>query len=242
MFLPQLFLFFILVFTFIFGAGHAASTSASVQLGDTLVVVEKIQHGRGKAFVHVHQNETTALQAARAVIEAEGGSIVTLHHPGGRNIVFYLDKIRYEFDPNRMFTDAGIKKTLKQFGAYSAEAHGVVKQLAQHVKAVLPSNQAVIAVHNNQHYSLKSYYPGASLAAEAKALHVPQPKAFRNFYLVTKKADYTRLKQSDFNSVLQASTPDDDGSLSVYLTSKPYVNVEAGYDQLAAQIKMLRAA
>jgi len=141
-----------------------------------------------------------------------------------------------------MFTDAGIKKTLEQFGPYSAEAHGLVKQLADCVKAALPSNQAVIAVHNNRSYSLKEYYPGASLADEAEALHVPQPKAYRNFYLVTQKADYARLKQLAFNSVLQASTPDDDGSLSVYLTSKPYVNVEAGFDQLAAQITMLRSA
>jgi len=242
MFLPRMFLFFMLMFMFVFGAGHAKNTRKRLQLGDTQVVIETIQHGHGKAFVHVHQNETTALRAARAVIDAEGGSIVTLHHPGGRNIAFHLDKRRYEFDPNRMFTDAGIKKTLQQFGPYSAKAHGLVKQLAQRVKAELPSNQTVIAVHNNEDYSLKAYYPGAGLADEAEALHVPHPKAYRNFYLVTKKTDYTRLKHSDFNAVLQASTPDDDGSLSVYLTSKPYVNVEAGYDQLAAQIKMLRAA
>jgi len=236
MFLPRLFLLFMLFF----GMGHAHSVP--VQLGDTQVVVEKIQHGQGKAFVHVHQNERTALQAARAVVDSEGGSIVTVHHPGGRNIVFRLDGVRYEFDPNRMFTDAGIKKTLKQFGPYSSEAHALVRQLAKHVTQALPAHQAVIAVHNNQSYSLKEYYPGAGLADEAAALYVPQPKAYRNFYLVTQQADYARLKHFAFNSVLQASSPDDDGSLSVYLTSKPYVNVEAGYDQLAAQIKMLRAA
>lgn len=239
MFLSRLFLLFMLGF----GMGHANDIhQVSVQLGDTKVVVEKIQHGHGKAFVHVHQNETTALQAARAVVESEGGSLVTLHHPGGRNIVFKHDNVCYEFDPNRMFTDAGIKKTLEQFGPYSAEAHQCVKKLADQVKAALPSNQAVIAVHNNETYSLKEYYPGASLADEAEALHVPQPRAYRNFYLVTKKVDYLRLKHLAFNSVLQASKPDDDGSLSVYLASKPYVNVEAGYDQLAAQIRMLRSA
>ena len=236
MFLPRLFLLFMLCF----GAGHAGKVP--VQLGDTQVVVEHIEHGQGKAFVHVHQSEQTALQAARAVIESEGGSIVTLHHPGGRNIVFRLDGVRYEFDPNRMFTDAGIKKTLKQFGAYSPEAHRLVQQLACHVKVLLPKHQAVIAVHNNRSYSLKEYYPGASLADEAEALYVPQPKAYRNFYLVTQKSDFARLKHAAFNSVLQASTPDDDGSLSVYLNRKPYVNVEAGHGQLAAQITMLRSA
>lgn len=242
MILPRMFLFCMLMFMFVFGVGHATKTRVRVQLGDTPVVVEKIQRGHGKAFVHVHQSETTALKAARAVVLSEGGSLVTLHHPGGRNIVFHLNNTRYEFDPNRMFTDAGIKKTLEQFGPYSAKAHGLVKLLAEQVTAALPNNQTVIAVHNNQEYSLKEYYPGASLEHEAEALYVPKPKAYRNFYLVTKKTDYARLKQSKFNSVLQARTPEDDGSLSVYLNSKPYVNVEAGYDQLAAQIKMLRAA
>ncbi|MDF1828355.1 MAG: protein tyrosine phosphatase [Legionellaceae bacterium] len=242
MFLPRTFLFCVLLLMVIFGIGHATKTYVRVQLSDTPVVIEKMQLGQGKAFVHVHQSETTALKAARAVVLSQGGSLVTLHHPGGRNIVFHVDKIRYEFDPNRMFTDAGIKKTLEQFGPYSAKAHGLVKLLAEQVTAALPSNQKVIAVHNNREYSLKDYYPGANLEHEAEALHVPQPKAYRNFYLVTKKTDYTRLKQSKFNSVLQAATPEDDGSLSVYLTRKPYVNVEAGYDQLATQINMLRAA
>jgi len=238
MFISRLFLELL----FFFSAGHANHIhKIHVQLGDTNVVVEKIQHGQGQAFVHVHQNETTALQAAHAVINTEGGSLVTLRHPGGRNIVFTLDKVRYEFDPNRMFTDVGIEKTLKQFGPYSAEAHRAVAMLASYVKAALPSNQTVIAVHNNQTYSLREYYPGASLASEAAALHVPQPKAHRNFYLVTQKTEYMRLKQLKFNSVLQASSTDDDGSLSVYLASKRYVNVEAGFDQLAAQINMLRS-
>ena len=34
----------------------------------------------------------------------------------------------------------------------------------------------------------------------------------------------------------------DDGSLSVFLANRAYINVEAGYDELAMQIKMLRHA
>jgi hypothetical protein len=41
---------------------------------------------------------------------------------------------------------------------------------------------------------------------------------------------------------LQAQHATDDGSLSVYLADLDYINVEAGYDQLAAQIKMLQLA
>ena len=223
------------------GWGVVHAETVPVQLGDTTVRVEQTMQGQGKAFVHVHQNETTALEAARTVVQAEGGSVLTLHHPGARNIVFHLDHARYEFDPNRIFSDVGIKKTLRQFGAYSPQAHQQVKQLANCIKQRLPSDQPIIAVHNNKHYSIKEYYPGHTLADEARALHVSDPKAYRNFYLVTQEKDYMRLGQSAFNRVLQINSPIDDGSLSVYLATQPYINVEAGYNQLAAQISMLQA-
>ena len=65
---------------------------------------------------------------------------------------------------------------------------------------------------------------------------------YRNFYVVTKKNDYVRLKGLNFNSIWQALNATDDGSLSVYLAKRNYVNVEAGFDQLTAQIDMLKYA
>ncbi len=53
-----------------------------VQLGDTKVIIDKQQFGAGKAFVHLHQNETTALKAAKTIAKKEGGSVLTLIHPG----------------------------------------------------------------------------------------------------------------------------------------------------------------
>src|SRR3989338_7813600 len=93
-----------------------------VQLGDEQVIIQT-EGSQGHFYVHVHQNETTALQAARAVVKKKGGRILTLKHHGGRNIVFNYQGKRYEFDPNRIFTDNGIKRTLVQFGAYSPAAH-----------------------------------------------------------------------------------------------------------------------
>ncbi len=212
-----------------------------VTVGDTTVFIQQQTNGAGKAFVHLHQNETTALAAAQAVVHAEGGSVLTLVHAGGRNIVFHLNRESYEFDPNRIFTDAGIQKTLMQFGECTPEAAREVKRLADQIKALLPRGK-IIAVHNNQDYSLNDYLPGHGLAADARALHVNQAHFFRNFYLVTRQKDYKRLKQLKFNSILQAQQATDDGSLSVFLASSDYINVEAGYDQLAAQIKMLRWA
>lgn len=228
------FFFLLLLSQSLFAANH------KLMLGGTEVIVQHVP-GHGKTFVHLHQNEKTALKAARTLIKKEGGTLITLIHPGARNIVFYLKHKRYEFDPNRIFTDNGIIKTLRQFGPYSPEAHQEVKKLADTIQKILPKGK-VIAVHNNSSYSLKDYLPGHSLANDAQAVHLSPKKHYRNFYLVTKIKDYLRLKSKGFNGVLQKKNASDDGSLSVLLAHSDYVNVEAGYDQLYEQIKMLKHA
>lgn len=211
-----------------------------VRVGDEQVKIVYI-FGKGKTFIHVHHNEQTALKAAQAVIRQEGGSLITLEHSGGRNIVFHIAKTRYEFDPNRIFTDNGIKNTLAQYSQYTPQAHTEVKKLAEKIKELLPSGK-VVAVHNNSSYSLKDYLPGNSLEHDAQAIHMGVNNYYRNFYLVTKIRDFLRLKSKGYNGVLQKSTATDDGSLSIYLAQNQYINVEAGYDQLVEQIKMLQHA
>lgn len=219
----------------------AYANNYPVKLGNTTVIVQKYHHHQGMAFIHLHQNETTALKAAKAVIRAKGGSLLTLVHSGRRNVVFFLSHHRYEFDPNRIFSDKGIKRTLNQFGNYSPAAHKEVQKLSRKIKSLLPKGK-IIAVHNNRSYSLKNYFPGHSLARDARAMHYSSPTHQRNFYLVTKKEDYHRLKKMNFNAVWQAKNVTDDGSLSVYLAKRKYINVEAGYGQLATQVKMLKQA
>jgi len=212
-----------------------------LMLGDSPVVIQHIIKGQGKTFIHLHHNENTAFKADKSVIQKEGGSLISLVHSGGRNIVFYLNNNRYEFDPNRIFTDQGIKKTLTQFGPYSSGAHKEVKKLAFKIKKLLPKGK-VIAVHNNSSYSLRDYLPGHELAQDAKALHLNPKNHYRNFYLVTQNHDFLRLKTKGFNGILQKPSATDDGSLSVLLAKNDYINVEAGYDQLLEQIKMLQQA
>ncbi|TAL60140.1 MAG: protein tyrosine phosphatase [Legionella sp.] len=217
------------------------AVNQTVMVGDERVVIKQFKGKTNKTYVHVHHNEQTALKAARSVIRKDGGSLITLVHSGGRNIVFHLHNTRYEFDPNRIYTDVGIKKTLKQYSTYSPEAHKEVKKLATRIKELLPEGK-VVAVHNNNSYSLKNYLPGHDMAKEAQIVHMDSKNYYRNFYLVTKLKDYLRLKIAGFNGVLQKRGATDDGSLSVYLAKSEYINVEAGYDQLNEQIKMLLQA
>ena len=212
----------------------------TVVLGDTPVKIiqETMKKKNAKTMVHLHENETTALAATRKYIRKEGGTLVTLQHGGTRNIVFHLNKVRYEVDPNRIFTDHGIESTLKQFGTSSKAAHQKVKALANKIVALIPPGK-VIAVHNNRDYSLKEYFPNHPMHNDAKAVHYLAHSNFRNFYFVTDATEYRRLKKLKFNVALQALSAHDDGSLSYYLSERNYINIEAGYGELKEQLGML---
>ena len=97
----------------------------------------------------------------------------------------------------------------------------------------------MIAVHNNRDYSLKEYFPNHAMQHDAKAVHYQETSNFRNFYFVTNKQDYERLKRLDFNVALQSKNAQDDGSLSYYLSKSDYINIEAAYGELKAQLRML---
>lgn len=224
---------------FIFNSLIHAETH-TLKLGNTKVVIIK-QKGKGKTFVHLHENEVTALAAARLYVAKVGGTLITIKHSGERNIVFYLKGVRYEFDPNRIFTDQGIRKTLKKFGRYSPEAHFAVKKLANQILVLIPMGK-VVAVHNNRDYSIKEYFPKHPLARDVKALYYRSNSNHRNFYFVTKRTEFNRLKKLKFNVALQAKNAQDDGSLSYYLANKNYINIETAYGALSTQFKMLRSA
>lgn len=230
---------FCLFFIFVLLGGCAKNQV--VQLGDNSVVIRQENYGAGKTFIHVHHNETTALAAARHVAKHDGGTVLTLVHPGERNIIFYIKQTRYEFDPNRIYTDKGIQASLMQYGNYSQEAHLEVKKLAEKLVMLIPSGK-VIAVHNNQEYSIKNYLPGGDAANDAKALYMNPQNYYRNFYVVTQARDFRRLTKKRLNGVLQSPRAKDDGSLSVFLAHRNYLNVEAGFGELSAQIAMLKIA
>lgn len=192
-------------------------------------------------MVHLHENERTAYQAARTLQKEQNISMISLRHGGQRNIHFYLNHRRYEFDPNRMFSDRGIKKSLDRYSQYSPKAHQEIKKLANAVLKHL-STGAVIAVHNNRYYSMRDYLPGRGLSSEALKLVHHRGSSWRNFLLLTQSRHFQKMKSTDFNLVLQSSRVNDDGSLSVRLKGQSYANVEAAYHENKTQRKMILAA
>ncbi len=218
------------------------------KLGDAQVEAVVHQHKSATpTMLNVHDDEDTSVAAGKANIAVYGGRVIELAHSGERLITFGINGVKYSFDPNRIFSDAGITETLKKHSAYSAEAHAEIKAFAAEYlrQFALDQEPVIIALHNTVDgiFSVESFKSGGYLGSDAAAAHVSKRRNKFDFFYVTENGHFDFLKQRDFNVVLQDNERvAEDGSLSVYFARKgvPYINVEAEMRHLQNQIEMLK--
>ena len=217
------------------------------KLGDKTVkiVISKTSKRPSKfVYFNIHDNENTAVEAAKEIIEKYGGTLIELRNNGKRLINFSLKDEQFTFDPNRIFTKVGIRKTLKNNGGYTIEAERETNKFAERLKNFLKNFRLIIAVHNNtdENYSIKSYEKDGEFGMDAKLVNINLETDVDDFFFVTDKNIFKFLKEKNQNVALQDNVNvTDDGSLSVYSGNHkiPYINVEGEHGHLTEQIKML---
>ena len=235
------------------GAARAAeptwsAESIAVPVGDDQVHLTVRRFGRGGLrYLSLHENEHTAVQAATALLAHRAGTLIELRGCG-RRLVSFRDGLRpLAFDPNRIFTDAGIEQTLRRHGSHTSAGIEAARRLRAAVFALLDGrpDETVVALHNNTGgaYSIQAYRPGGAQAGDARALAVRGDRAPEAFFLVTREQMFEELRNAGFNVVLQSELPSDDGSLSVWFGQqrRAYANVEARFGALQDQLQMLEA-
>lgn len=212
------------------------------------ILQQQISGTEGLTFFAPHSSETTSVDAVTALIKkGYAANLFWIENNGARNISFQYDGEKYEFDPNRMFTDIGIKKTLQKYGNYSKDAHGIVKHFAQDVVRQVFERplrkKVIVTLHNNTegNYSVASYVKGGVYEKDASAVFVNPDRDVDDFYFVTSQRLYDHFKSKSYNVVLQSKTVTDDGSLSVYAAQKgiAYINVEAQHGHIKMQKEMI---
>ncbi len=227
---------------------HAVRMSrVSLAVGSTPVYVLVHDTGvPGLTYVNVHNDERTAVDAGLTVIGRHGGRVLELSHDGARNITFEMGGETYVFDPNRMFTDAGARKSLAELGPYSDAAHRVVRAFAEEAFASfgLAPGGAVITLHNTMSglFSARSYMDAGEYAPDVVDVALPNDGDPFDFVFVTDPGIHEALAQAGINSVLQDNERTrDDGSLSIRAVPERllYANVEARLGHLESQIGML---
>ena len=225
-----------------------APDTLAATVGETEVrLVVHTLPGEGTVnMLNLHDDEGTSVEAALDVARDEGGRVVEVVHTGTRNLTFAVGGASYTADPNRMFTDAGRRRTLAPRAdpaALAALAVFADTVLALYTAAPTP---VVVTLHNNtpDGYSARSYASGAEYASDAAAVTVRPGSDADDFFFVTDRALYDALVGKGFNAVLQDNAAaTDDGSLSVWAAQQgvPYVNVEAERGHRAEQVRMIRA-
>jgi hypothetical protein len=208
------------------------------------ISVHKYLPASGFSFIILHDNEHTAEKATLQVLEQKGGTLISIENNGERTIAFSLNRKTYEFDPNRMFTTAGIKQSLRTFGSYHAAAEKQIKEFAAFVLHKIADSTVPVAVHNNtnEDYTIIDYLQQGRLQQEAAAVYRNPAMDADEFVLTTSAPVFDFYKESNINVVLQKNNGiTDDGSLSVYYgkQNKTYINIEAEHEHTEMQIKMI---
>ena len=227
-----------------------APRAIPLQLGATEVPFAVHATDRSRlAFLVLHANERTAVEAGLEVLRTRKGRLVELQAQRRRLVTFELDGQTWRLDPNRIFTEAGAEATLQEHsGSAPPEVLAEVQKFASAVLATFEvgSLQTIVTLHNNSEgeYSAASYLPEGELALDAAAVHLPPEADPDDFFFVTDPDLYAGLAEEGFPVVLQDNErAADDGSLSVWAARQgvPYVNVESQHGHRERQIEMLEA-
>lgn len=220
----------------------------SHRLGDRNISIKVIQYGESMntCCINVHDDEVTAVQAARSILEKRGGILIKIENNTKRNISFPFKGSVYTFDPNRIFSRKGIMLTLKTKGKINPLAiHEVEKFAAELLKQIPDSISCLIALHNNTNndFSVRTYLPGGPRQNDASQVYADEWQDIDDIALTTDQDIYSKMASFGYNSILQDNVNVfRDGSLSVYYgeQNRRYINIETQHGKTVQYREMLK--
>ena len=230
---------------FLFCSFNAGPNIVSLKIGGSRcnLLIHK-RSGAIASLISLHDNENTGVDVYKSLGKDFKYNLFELKHTGDKLISFKISKKMYKMDPNRIFSDIGIRKTLKMHGKFSMAALQHVKQFRARLLKLYNyryTSNYIISLHNNTDnlFSILSY-KSSNNAAE---IFINPKKDKDDFFIVTKKSDFEYFKKNEFNVVLQSKLAEDDGSLSVYAAKNkiPYINIEAQNGHTSIQVEMLQS-
>jgi hypothetical protein len=217
------------------------------KLGDRTISFKVVQYGQSVSTccINLHDDEKTAVQAARSVLEQTGGVLIKIENNARRIISFPFKGVVYSFDPNRIFSRAGIDVTLQAKGKKNPLAIMEVEKFAAHLLELIPdSASCVVALHNNTDgdFSVKTYKNGGKRQNDAKEVYEDNWQDADDIALTTDEILFNQMSAFGYNSILQDNVKvNKDGSLSVYYgeQNKRYINIETQHGKTVQYKEML---
>jgi ribonuclease HI len=220
------------------------------KIGDRYVPVKLLQFGDRNDLIciNLHSNEVSSVEGARAVLEKLGGTMIKIENQHQRVIRFRLNRVTYSFDPNRMFSRAGIEQTLRENSRHYKPSQGAImaiEEFARQILSYIPDTAAcVVALHNNteEAYSVRSYQSGGNRQTDAKAVYADSLQDVDDIILTTDSLLYQKMADNRYNSIWQDNEKaKKDGSLSIYFgeLNRRYINIETQHGKVTQYSEML---
>lgn len=218
------------------------------RLGDRTIVIKVAQYGEtvNTCCINLHDDEITAVKAAHTVLSERGGVLIKIENNSKRNISFPFKGVLYTFDPNRIFSRAGILLTLRAKGKINPLAVVEVEKFAALLLQLIPDSiGCLVALHNNTDgdFSVRTYLPGGARHNDASHVYADEWQDIDDIALTTDQAIYSRMSAQGYNSILQDNiNVFKDGSLSVYYgeRNKRYINIETQHGKTNQYTEMLK--
>ena len=192
-----------------------------------------------RRYLRIHGNEETARLVLERHMQTHEGIAYVIANP-----IRLVTVESLKLDPNRMFSRVGAEANLRLLNpgvapeAMRSALDVLDRGREKLVRALTPPKGGLtVALHNNG--------PGYSVADEVPISDQVSPREPGNphaFFLCTDPRDFTVLKTSPYNVVLQQNGPkQDDGSLSRLASARGfrYVNLEVAAGQAERQREML---
>ena len=218
------------------------------QLGENKIPITILQYGDVKdvVYINVHDDETTSVEAAKSILEINGGILIKIENNHRRNIRFRFRNNFYAFDANRIFSRQGIEQTLNINGRISKPAINEIEKFAQRLLQLIPdSTSCIVALHNNTNgaFSINSYLAGHERQFDARAVYADSNEDIDDIALTTDSLIYQKMADYRYNTIWQHNEKaKKDGSLSIYCGERNlrYINIETEHGKLNQHIQMLQ--
>jgi hypothetical protein len=218
------------------------------KLGDKTIGIKLTQYGESikNCCLNLHDNEVTAVKAARSVLEEQGGLLIKIENDARRNVSFTFRGSVYTFDPNRIFSRTGILLTLRSTGKINPLAVNEVEKFATMLLSLIPDSiSCLVALHNNSDgdFSVKTYLPGGIRETDACQVYADEWQDIDDIALTTDETIYNKMSRFGYNSILQDNLKAfKDGSLSIYYgeLNRRYINIETQHGKTVQYREMLK--
>jgi hypothetical protein len=179
-----------------------------------------------RRYLWIHGDERTA------------GAVLAEHMKSHNGVALLVDNPTREvhhgtmkFDPNRMFSDGGLRRNLERLnpGSTEAERKRILAMVARDRQKLIrtltpPRGGLLIALHNNA----RGYSVHDEVEVSNDSL-IREPESPGDFVIVTSRDDFERIQASPFNALLQNRPGgEDDGSMSRVAAARGfrYINIE----------------